>query len=67
MKKYRVIFLVPEEKIIEATDPQRAHNYVTRLLANPENISGFPYPTLHSIVELEEPVAFVPPHEVGGD
>lgn len=52
MKKYRVILMVPQDKIVEANNTQQAHNYVTSMLM--KSNGPYPHPALHSIEELEE-------------
>lgn len=54
MKRFKVTMMVPQERIIEASDIQEAHNFVSKMMqGQPETNPG---PKVHSIELLEEEV-----------
>lgn len=55
MKKYKVTMMVPQERIIEASDIQDAHNYVSKMMQNQPDQDKNPAPKVFSIEEINEP------------
>jgi hypothetical protein len=51
VKKYKVILLIPQEKVFEASDLQAAHNHVTVMMGRTEE-GNEPAPKVHSIEEV---------------
>ena len=54
MKSYRVTLMIPQEQIMRGHSPQDVHNQVTAMLTA-SLIAGAVAPSLHSIIEVEDP------------
>lgn len=53
MKKFKVVMMIPQERIFEASDLQDAHNQVTQMMNR--TADGIdPSPKVHSIEEVTE-------------
>lgn len=52
MKKFKVTMMIPQERMIEASDIQEAHNQMTKLINHTQGEKNIPHPIMHSIVEV---------------